>query len=126
VARPRVRRHATSEKDLFHSTLRADKHALRHILEYLIEGKPAVEHHSCAPQHTYNARMKTTHTLPPTPGADDALFDQLERRLQALTTAPLHAPTGVERRCVDEFADGFLGHIGLAPIPLARRWRIAP
>jgi len=68
--------------------------------------------------------MKTTDTLPPSPGADDALFDQIERRLLALTTAPLHAQ--VEHRCVDEFADGFLGHIGLSPIPLARRWRNAP
>ncbi|MCS0633828.1 hypothetical protein NX786_31270 [Telluria mixta] len=70
--------------------------------------------------------MKTTHTPPPSPGADDALFDHIERRLLALTTAPLHTRTQVERRCVDEFADGFLGHIGLAPIPLARRWRTAP
>ena len=70
--------------------------------------------------------MNTTDTSPPTPGADDALFDQLERRLQALTTAPLHAQSTVECRCVDEFADGFPGHLGLAPIPLARRWRTAP
>jgi hypothetical protein len=70
--------------------------------------------------------MKTTDTLPPTPGADDALFDHIERRLQALTTAPLHPHTPAECRCVDEFADGFLGHVGLAPIPLARRWRTAP
>jgi hypothetical protein len=70
--------------------------------------------------------MKTTYTPPPTPGADDALFDQIERRLQALTTAPLQAQAAIPRRCVDEFADGFLGHIGLAPIPLARRWRDAP
>ena len=70
--------------------------------------------------------MKTTHIPPPSPGADDALFDHIERRLLALTTAPLHAPAQVERRCVDEFADGFLGHIGLSPIPLARRWRNAP
>jgi len=70
--------------------------------------------------------MKTTHFPPPSPGADDALFDHIERRLLALTTAPLYTQTQVERQCVDEFADGFLGHIGLAPIPLARRWRTAP
>ena len=56
--------------------------------------------------------MKTTDTTPPMPGADDALFDEIERRLRALTTAPLHAPAAVPRRCVDEFADGFLGHAG--------------
>jgi hypothetical protein len=70
--------------------------------------------------------MKTTDTLPPTPGADDALFDQIERRMLALTTVPLHAPATVPRRYVDEFADGFLGVACLPPLPLARRWRIAP
>jgi hypothetical protein len=70
--------------------------------------------------------MKTTDTLPPTPGADDALFDHIERRLQALTTVHLHAPSTLPRRCVDEFADGFLGVASLPPMPLARRWRIPP
>jgi len=72
--------------------------------------------------------MKTTDTPPPLPGADDALFDQIERRLRALTTAPLQArpPAGLARRCVDEFADDFPFHIGLRPVPLARRWRTAP
>jgi hypothetical protein len=70
--------------------------------------------------------MKTTYTPPPMPGADDALFDHIERRLQALTTVPLHAPSTLPRRCVDEFADGFLGIASLPPMPLARRWRIAP
>ena len=70
---------------------------------------------SCAPQHRYNARMKTTAPPPPLPGADDALFDEIERRLRALTTAPLHAPAALPRRCVDEFADGFLGHAGPPP-----------
>jgi hypothetical protein len=70
--------------------------------------------------------MKTTDTLPPTPGADDALFDHIERRLQALTIVPLHAPSPLPRRCVDEFADGFLGVASLPPMPLARRWRVAP
>ncbi|WP_198116885.1 hypothetical protein [Massilia rhizosphaerae] len=70
--------------------------------------------------------MKTTDTLPPTPGADDALFDQIERRMLALTTVPLHAPATLPRRYVDEFADGFLGVAYLPPLPLARRWRVAP
>ena len=70
--------------------------------------------------------MKTTHTPPPLPGADDALFDQVEHRLRALTTVPLHAPSRLPRRCVDEFADGFLGIASLPPVPLARRWRKAP
>jgi hypothetical protein len=72
--------------------------------------------------------MKTTYTPPPTPGADDALFDQVERRLRALTTAPLHGPAQASdpRHFVDEFADGFPGFVALKPIPLARRWRTAP
>ena len=70
--------------------------------------------------------MKTTDSSLPTPGADDALFDAIERRLQALTTVPLHTPSTLPRRCVDEFADGFLGMASLPPMPLARRWRIAP
>jgi hypothetical protein len=70
--------------------------------------------------------MKTTDTLPPTPSADDALFDQIERRMLALTTVPLHAPATLPRRYVDEFADGFLGVAYLPTLPLARRWRIAP
>jgi hypothetical protein len=56
--------------------------------------------------------MKTPHTPPPLPGADDALFDQIERRLIALTTVPLQVPAAVPCRAVDEFADGFLGHAG--------------
>jgi hypothetical protein len=70
--------------------------------------------------------MKTTDSSLPTPGADDALFDAIERRLQALTTVPLHAPSTLPRRCVDEFADGFLGMASLPPLPLAKRWRTAP
>jgi hypothetical protein len=70
--------------------------------------------------------MKTTDSSLPTPGADDALFDHIERRLQALTTVPLHTPSTLPRRCVDEFADGFLGMACLPPLPLAKRWRTAP
>jgi hypothetical protein len=44
-------------------------------------------------------------------GAHDALFDQIERELAALTHVPLMAadPAAAARRhCVDEFADDFL------------------
>jgi hypothetical protein len=51
----------------------------------------------------------------------DALFDQIERRMLALTTVPLQASGTVPVRCVDEFADGFLGVACLPPLPLARR-----
>ena len=63
--------------------------------------------------------MTSTNLTPPMPGADDALFDEIERRLRALTTAPLHAPAATPRRCVDEFEDGFLLHAG--PPPAVRR-----
>jgi hypothetical protein len=68
--------------------------------------------------------MKTTDTSPLPPGADDALLDEIELQLRALTTAPLHAPATVPSRSVDEFADGFPGHahqFGLAARQLARR-----
>ena len=70
--------------------------------------------------------MKTTDTHSPMPGADDALFDDIERRLRALTTASLHAPAAMPSQCVDEFADGFLGHaghFGPAARQPARRWK---
>jgi hypothetical protein len=44
-------------------------------------------------------------------GAADALFDQIERELAALTHVPLAAADAVapdSRHCVDEFADDFL------------------
>lgn len=71
--------------------------------------------------------MKTTHTPLPSHGAHDALFDLVECRLRALTTAPLHGPAHASdpRHFVDEFADGFPGFVALQPIPLARRWRTA-
>jgi hypothetical protein len=45
------------------------------------------------------------------PGAHDALFDEIERELAALTRAPLVAadPANIAGlHCVDEFADDFL------------------
>ena len=60
--------------------------------------------------------MKTT-DIPPLPGADDALFDDIEHRLRALTTASLHPPSAVPNRCVDEFADGFLGYTAGPALP---------
>ena len=39
--------------------------------------------------------------------AADALFDQIEQDLLALTTAPLDGGAGQARQCVDEFADDF-------------------
>ena len=63
--------------------------------------------------------MKSPHTPPPLSGADDALFDDIERRLQALTTVLLHVPPPVPARCVDEFEDGFLLQAG--PPPAVRR-----
>jgi hypothetical protein len=69
--------------------------------------------------------MTSTDTFPPLPGAHDALFDDIERRLLALTTVALSAPAAVPRRCVDEFEDGFplpAGPLGLTARQLARRW----
>jgi hypothetical protein len=48
-------------------------------------------------------------------GAHDALLDQIERKLLALTTAPLDARDTVPRRCVDEFADDFLVYVSQPP-----------
>ena len=84
---------------------------------FLSDDTQPARRESCAPQHRYTTRMKTTDTLPPLPGADDALFDDIERRLRALTTAPLHPPSAVPSRCVDEFADGFLGYTGGPALP---------
>lgn len=48
-------------------------------------------------------------------GAHDALFDHIECQLRALTTAPLDARDTAPRRCVDEFADDFLGYASMPP-----------
>jgi len=48
-------------------------------------------------------------------GAPDALFDQIERELRALTFAPLDAQDATPRQCVDEFANEFLGRFRQPP-----------
>ena len=40
-------------------------------------------------------------------GASDALFDQIEQDLLALSIAPLEGRTAPPLQCVDEFADDF-------------------
>ena len=50
--------------------------------------------------------------------AHDALCDQVERELRALTIARLDGGDGTPRRCVDEFADEFLAHFQMpSPYP---------
>jgi len=59
--------------------------------------------------------MKSTNHTPHERSACEALLDQVERQLLALTTAPLDARAGSPRECVDEFANEFLGHWSLPP-----------
>lgn len=51
--------------------------------------------------------------------ADDALFDQIEQDLLALTIAPLECRAAEPPECVDEFADDFFScwstPTGMAP-----------
>ncbi|MGJ7914057.1 hypothetical protein ACI48D_01065 [Massilia sp. LXY-6] len=42
--------------------------------------------------------------------ATDALFDQIEQELLALTTAPLEGRATEPPQCVDEFADDFFSY----------------
>jgi hypothetical protein len=49
------------------------------------------------------------------------LFDQVERDLVALTTAPLDLGDGAPRICVDEFANEFLSHWSMPPKRHCRR-----
>lgn len=70
--------------------------------------------------------MNSTNTSQHRFGAPDALFDQIERELHALTFAPLDGQDAAPRQCVDEFANEFLGRFhlpppGAAPAP-RRRW----
>lgn len=44
--------------------------------------------------------------------AADALFDQIEQDLLALTTAPLDSRAAEPPECVDEFADDFFSCLG--------------
>ena len=45
--------------------------------------------------------------------ASDALFDDLEQELLALTTASLDEDDGLPGTCVDEFANEFLAEMSL-------------
>jgi hypothetical protein len=47
--------------------------------------------------------------------APDALLEQVERDLLALTTVPLDIRDGEPRQCVDEFANEFLIHWSMPP-----------
>lgn len=63
------------------------------------------------------APMNTTrhaYSLPEYSAAD-ALFDQIEQDLLALTTAALDCRTSEPPRCVDEFADDFFNCLGSLP-----------
>jgi len=54
-------------------------------------------------------------------GAPDALFDDIEQELLALTTASLDEDGAVSGACVDEFADEYLADLGLTET--IRPWR---
>jgi hypothetical protein len=54
-------------------------------------------------------------------GAPDALFDDIEQELLALTTASLDEDEAVPGACVDEFADEYLAELGLTES--TRCWR---
>jgi hypothetical protein len=64
--------------------------------------------------------MNSTNHSPQERSACEALFDQVERDLLALTTVSLDLNEGAPRLCVDEFANEFLGHWSMPP---RRRWR---
>jgi hypothetical protein len=51
--------------------------------------------------------MDTTRHLHHEQIAADALLDQIEQELLALTTAPLECRADAPPQCVDEFADDF-------------------
>jgi hypothetical protein len=59
--------------------------------------------------------MNSTNHTPQEHGAHEALFDQVERQLLALTTASLDVSDGVARVCVDEFANEFMAHWRMPP-----------
>jgi len=59
--------------------------------------------------------MNSTNHTPQERSAHDALFDQVERDLLTLTTAPLDAADAAPRLCVDEFANEFLSHWSMPP-----------
>lgn len=59
--------------------------------------------------------MNSTNHTPKERSACDALFDEVERNLLALTTVPLNAGDGAPRVCIDEFANEFLGNWSMPP-----------
>jgi len=63
--------------------------------------------------------MNSTNHTPQERSACEALFDQVERDLLALTVASLDADAA-PRVCIDEFANEFLGQWSLPP---RRRYR---
>jgi len=58
--------------------------------------------------------MNPTNHSPQERSAHDALFDQVERALLVLTTAPLDAGMAAPV-CIDEFANEFLAHWSMPP-----------
>jgi len=59
--------------------------------------------------------MNPTNHTPKERRACDALFDEVERDLLALTTVPLNAGDATPRVCIDEFANEFLGNWSMPP-----------
>jgi hypothetical protein len=64
--------------------------------------------------------MNSTNHTPQELSACDALFDQVERDLLALTNVALEAADAAPPVCIDEFANEFLGHWSMPP---RRRYR---
>lgn len=58
--------------------------------------------------------------------ATEALFDQIEQDLLALTTASLDGPTDEPPQCVDEFADDFFSCWSRPPDVITERPEVAP
>jgi len=64
--------------------------------------------------------MNSTNHSPQERSAYDALFDQVERDLATVTTAPLDLGNSAPLVCVDEFANEYLSMWSMPP---KRRWR---
>jgi hypothetical protein len=58
--------------------------------------------------------------------ATEALFDQIEQDLLALTTASLDGPAEGPPQCVDEFADDFFSYWSKPPDVITERPGVAP
>lgn len=63
--------------------------------------------------------MNSPKLQPTQSDARDALFDDIERELLALTTASLDEDEVLPGNCVDEFANEFLAELSLAEPSLA-------